>query len=197
MTDERLRELERRWKETGSVEDEAAWLVERVRAGDLTQERLGLAAHCGHPAALELVPRKRRRSFKVFVNELLSFGRQACLRACVAAGRAALPHARHRVLNGWIGLFEEDLHRAEQALQAGAEWLECPCGEHEATCRQWSDLRVPAWADIGLLIDGKWEELIAPILLGAATAAGKKTPVRAAICNELSSWALDSVVGHD
>ena len=33
MTDERLRELERRWKETGSAEDEAAFLLEQVRAG--------------------------------------------------------------------------------------------------------------------------------------------------------------------
>jgi hypothetical protein len=36
MSDERLRELERRWKETGSVEDEAKYLAERVRVGDLT-----------------------------------------------------------------------------------------------------------------------------------------------------------------
>ena len=47
MSDNKLRELERRWKETGSVEDEAAYLLERVRAGELTQERLELAAYCG------------------------------------------------------------------------------------------------------------------------------------------------------
>lgn len=35
MSDERLRELERRWKETGAVEDEAAWLVERIRVGEI------------------------------------------------------------------------------------------------------------------------------------------------------------------
>ena len=52
MSDERLRELERRWKETGSVEDEAAWLSERVRAGELTEERLRLAAALGQPAAV-------------------------------------------------------------------------------------------------------------------------------------------------
>ena len=51
VSDERLRELERRWKETGSVEDEAAFLLERVRVGELTQERLELAAYCGHPAS--------------------------------------------------------------------------------------------------------------------------------------------------
>jgi hypothetical protein len=36
VSDDRLRELERRWKETGAVEDEAAYLKERVRAGELS-----------------------------------------------------------------------------------------------------------------------------------------------------------------
>ena len=40
MSDGKLRELERRWRETGSVDDEAAYMRERVRAGELTQERL-------------------------------------------------------------------------------------------------------------------------------------------------------------
>ena len=51
MSDSKLRELERRWKETGSVEDEAAYLLERVRVGDLTRERLELAAYWGHRSA--------------------------------------------------------------------------------------------------------------------------------------------------
>ena len=37
MSEEHLRELERRFQESGSVEDEAAWLLERVRVGDLDQ----------------------------------------------------------------------------------------------------------------------------------------------------------------
>ena len=45
MTDERLRELERCWRESGSVEDEAAWLRERVRVGELSEARLRLAAY--------------------------------------------------------------------------------------------------------------------------------------------------------
>lgn len=51
MSDQKLRDLERRWKETGTVEDEAAYLLERVRVGDLSQERLELAAYCGHEGA--------------------------------------------------------------------------------------------------------------------------------------------------
>lgn len=53
MTDERLRELERRWKETRAAQDEAAYLVERVRSGDLDRERLWLAACVGDEASRE------------------------------------------------------------------------------------------------------------------------------------------------
>jgi hypothetical protein len=57
MSDQRLRDLERRWRETGTVEDEAAYLLERVRAGDLSRERLEIAAYLGHEgAAMALAP---------------------------------------------------------------------------------------------------------------------------------------------
>lgn len=57
MSDERLRELERRWKETGSTEDEAAYLRERLRVGDLPLDRVELAAEAAYPAALLVVGR--------------------------------------------------------------------------------------------------------------------------------------------
>lgn len=55
MSDAKLRELERRWRETGSVDDEAAYLSERVRTGDLRREHLELAALCGSEAARQVV----------------------------------------------------------------------------------------------------------------------------------------------
>jgi hypothetical protein len=51
MADDRLRELERRWKSSGAVEDEVALLLERMRVGDLEEDRLRLAAHLGHAAS--------------------------------------------------------------------------------------------------------------------------------------------------
>jgi len=51
MADDRLRQLERRFRESGAVEDEAAWLRARVRAGELPEERLRLAARMGQAAA--------------------------------------------------------------------------------------------------------------------------------------------------
>lgn len=55
MTDDRLRLLERRFRETGAVEDEAIWLTERARVGLLDTARLRLAAALRQPAALRAV----------------------------------------------------------------------------------------------------------------------------------------------
>jgi hypothetical protein len=52
VSDARLREVERRWKTSGTVEDEAAYLVQCLRSGDLAAPLLGLAAWLEHPAAL-------------------------------------------------------------------------------------------------------------------------------------------------
>jgi len=55
MSDSRLRDLERGWRRTGSLRDEAAYLQEQLRAGELERTRLELAAYCGHePAQLAL-----------------------------------------------------------------------------------------------------------------------------------------------
>lgn len=51
MSDTGLRELERRFRGSGSVEDETAWLVARLRAGDLQRDRLDFACWVGAPAA--------------------------------------------------------------------------------------------------------------------------------------------------
>jgi hypothetical protein len=60
MSDRRLRDLERRWRETGAHDDEARWLAERVRAGDLSTARLCLATYCGRAGA-RLASRDERR----------------------------------------------------------------------------------------------------------------------------------------
>lgn len=51
MSDAHLRELERRWRESGSVEDEAALLRERLRGGAISPQALARAADMNHPAA--------------------------------------------------------------------------------------------------------------------------------------------------
>jgi hypothetical protein len=94
VADERLRELERRWRETGAPADEAALLLERVRAGTLKQERLELASWCGHAAAtlatgIEL---PRQQKLTVWAVDIVrrTDDRTAVLIARAAAGRAVL-----------------------------------------------------------------------------------------------------------
>ncbi len=56
MSDRELRELERRFRATGSFEDERALLRARIRSGLLAVDRLVLAALCGDPVAADLLP---------------------------------------------------------------------------------------------------------------------------------------------
>lgn len=51
MADAHIRELERRWRETSSAGDEAAWLLARLRVGELDHARLALLARVGGEGA--------------------------------------------------------------------------------------------------------------------------------------------------
>jgi len=90
VSDANLRELERRWRKTGDVEDEAVWLLERVRAGELGRSELNLAAYCGHEAARRSlgsaapVVRSNPRKFARRLSGRLS--RDASLRAAIGLG---------------------------------------------------------------------------------------------------------------
>lgn len=55
VSDERLRELRKRWLETRLETDETAWLAARLRAGELPWVRLRLAALLGHGPAREVL----------------------------------------------------------------------------------------------------------------------------------------------
>lgn len=54
MSDERLRDLERRFRETKAREDEVAWLNERRCAGLVDERVLQAVAAMGHAAAVEI-----------------------------------------------------------------------------------------------------------------------------------------------
>ena len=58
--DDQLRQLARRYQETGDLDDEVRWLRERVRAGALSDARVRLAAHLGHPAAVRVLGEQPR-----------------------------------------------------------------------------------------------------------------------------------------
>ena len=128
MSDERLRELERRWQETGADEDEAAYLLARLRAGELDVERLKLAAYCDYAAAQlalgdEAPPTPS--DLDAWGRGMHVWGKEACVRAVVALARVAFPY--------WRG-HPEDV--PAEAFRAAENWIVCPCREHAAEARQ-------------------------------------------------------------
>lgn len=94
MADAALRELERRYRESGEEADRARWLAGRVRAGEVSTDRLALAAHAGDAAArLALGPDAPPvvHDLTEWARALAPWGAEARARAALAAARAALP----------------------------------------------------------------------------------------------------------
>jgi hypothetical protein len=90
VSDARLRELERRFRETGAPDDEAAWLRERLRAGELEERLLRLADRLRHPAAALALGTPAAPSCDeppddgAWFGAIATAGPAAFLRACVA-----------------------------------------------------------------------------------------------------------------
>lgn len=133
MGDTRLREMERRWRESGATADEAAFLRERVRAGEVDPARLLLLAHCGHPAARVAagVSAPAPMDLIGFASGLAPWGREACARAARAMALAALAATRADP-PGAPGARAA----AEAALGTLEAWLLCPCEEHAVEARR-------------------------------------------------------------
>ncbi|MDC3378943.1 hypothetical protein OAX78_01510 [Planctomycetota bacterium] len=128
MSDGRLRELERQWKESGSVEDEAAFLVERVRVGKITEEKLTLAAYLDHEPA----------------QVALGLGRDArdplpAHRERLAKILAGVPRVRHEWLLGLVESCQVAALRGAVRVIRDALGAECSGHDHPKT-RQWVDL---------------------------------------------------------
>jgi hypothetical protein len=202
VADERVRELERRFRQSGAIEDEVAWLEARVRAGALARRRLELAAYLGHPAARRLVdppPEHRLETERQAESELWGFQfhhwqRPWLARACVAAVRLLLP------------LFDEFRVSAHfrRCIEAVEAWIVCPCEGHAALVRAASaGLRAPdlAGGEGALLIErtaalvdlspADWEDGVD--VPGRVEALGEMydLDVDAAIRDDLIPWALD------
>lgn len=60
MADQRFRELERRFQETGDAADEAAYLAHGLRTGELDRERVAVAAWVGHAPARAVLGEERQ-----------------------------------------------------------------------------------------------------------------------------------------
>lgn len=124
MSDERLRQLERE-AASGDVEARTRLLLERLRAGELTEERLKFAAHLGDEAAQQATGRqetlvsshlahpKRRRWFE----GLARFGDGVPERVAWAVVRAAIRE-------------EASKDCVAAAITAAEHYFACPCPDH-------------------------------------------------------------------
>lgn len=195
MTDARLRQLERRWRESGAERDHARYLVERLRTGELSLERARLAAHLGEPAAREALGLDDEPADpggqRAWAVALGSWRGQVAARAALAAARLVLP------------VFDRGLNpdpRPRRALRAAELCVVCPCDGHTARAAAAGEhAEAVAHDDAGTAV---WEAVRATLgpasevlgaLEAAVVAAGRVTSVvavRAAIREALVPWAL-------
>ena len=96
MSDERLRELERRFKETGDPADEAAYLKGRLRRSEVPRERVELAAELS--AAIDTLSADHRAVLVLADVEGFSYEEVAQATGCsVGTVKSRLSRARGRV----------------------------------------------------------------------------------------------------
>jgi hypothetical protein len=135
VSDAALRELEARWRQSQSPDDEAAYLSARLRAGTLESERILLAARLGHPGALlaadeEIEPAQDGDSL---APNLAEWPRQVWVRAALGVARRLLPLWEAGCSPPEIGELRVDdapaRHFPELALAAAEAWLEDPESE--------------------------------------------------------------------
>ncbi|HZV01901.1 MAG TPA: FHA domain-containing protein [Planctomycetota bacterium] len=120
MSDDRLREAERVFRETGSVADEARYLNERVRAGLLARERLELAAELRDEAAVLALGGPggpRAHTVREVFAGIERFGVEVAARAGVIVARRC-------------GALRPEMRDTEACLAAIEAWLDCPCDRH-------------------------------------------------------------------
>jgi hypothetical protein len=131
MADEELRALERRWRSTGAVDDETAFLAAKLRAGLFDEQRLRLAAFVGDPAAAlvagcEAAPRdlltRMPGQLWQYMMGVEAWGTRAAVRLALASARAI-----HR-LGPELGLPRHALTQMAGSMAVAEQWLAAPSG---------------------------------------------------------------------
>jgi hypothetical protein len=126
MSDLRVRALERRFRGTGALEDEAAWLAERLRIGEVTRERVELAGLCEHRAACVVLGIEGgigSGTVRAWADRLVVLGgRVAAVRAIFAAARRLSIEVEGTLAPEW----QERRLALVEAVNGIAFWLAAP-----------------------------------------------------------------------
>lgn len=151
--DEELRRLQRQ-ANAGDHDAAARLLVRRLRIGELGREGVELAAYLGHDAASRAVPEldPETEGREALVEGLARWGKEAFVRAAVAAAYAVLPR------------FEEVLthdDKPRKAIAQAEEWIACPCEAHRVAARLAADAADDAAREASLAEAGDDESAFA------------------------------------
>jgi len=159
VTDADLRELERRFRATGSVEDESAWLRARVKAGELEQRQVTLAASFGHQGSELLQPSDGQLRSLWMLPALVGPQSEAIRRALVACGWVAWEEWRSRRQSDFDpGATPLPL----DALVAEESFILCPCEIHLSQLLPGRS-QLPLWARSTRLPGDRIGSLLLPV----------------------------------
>lgn len=148
MSDQRLRELERRWFRSGSVDDGVAYLTAGLRTGRVPAERLRLAARVGDPAASAVIG---SHDLPGDLDGLIRWARELCVwgpavnrRVGYAVAALAFPSWEKycvELVPRWRDPGRRGRPRLDprpgKLLASLRAWLVCPCAQHQAELRHW------------------------------------------------------------
>jgi hypothetical protein len=204
MSDTKLRDLERRWKETGTEDDEAAYLLERLRVGDLTRERLELAVCLGYqPAirALNVTPAHPLRvsrdahwghAFRDWPDAASRIG--AALASAAAASVSALPpDTVAAVASVSIAIDEWVLAPTDDHARATRLRVSCPAPHEDEGELVWQQRHAAkAAANLTSLTSPKRRYQVLSNALELLVSAGV-AQIRNVVAAEVVPWAL----GHE
>jgi hypothetical protein len=155
-------------------------LAERVRVGELSPERLRLAAFVGHPDARDADPTAPALEAEGFLSESLrAFAEPAVLRMAIAAGWAAVVGAP----------------TAADLVAAMERAFLCPCGAHLEDVRLAPRSTHDAWDGmlrhaVGVQVEGGPSIAAALIALDQIAARVGSRQVLDAIRVDVAPWAL-------
>lgn len=178
LVDERLQDLRRRVAQ-GEPGARVALLAERLRTGDLTRERLELAAFVGDEDARRALPAAPVLDAAQW-DLLRPFGLEAVVRSAIAAG--------------WLAATSDGRRGATDLLNGVQRTLLCPCEAHRTEVRWAREGTLDGWPHLLRVAVGsnvEWDGQTAAAILALSQLAVGRTPdVLAAIRNEVAPWAL-------
>lgn len=119
MADQRLQQLRRAWDE-GDLEAQARLLCERMRAGELAEERMRLAALLGDSSSSQIIGRNTALTVEEIPAACAEFSAEAQVRIMLAAFAAAWPATP---LNEEPRCLHSDYRQRIEA------WTCCPCSD--------------------------------------------------------------------